>query len=86
MVEGKPWGENMNKLADWLQKGNENSKHFHGTRTWETQDIDMHILCRQCVFQDYHDKWKYRKKTQVNHVDTDEEHRSTTAEIIDFGK
>eukprot|EP00972_Heterocapsa_arctica_P021736 3197139-Heterocapsa_arctica.AAC.1 len=66
MVEdqGKPWGENMTKLADWLQKGNENSKHIHGTRTWKAQDIAMHILCKQWVLQEYHDKWKYRKKTQ----------------------
>eukprot|EP00972_Heterocapsa_arctica_P033580 4942472-Heterocapsa_arctica.AAC.1 len=88
MVEdqGKPWAENMTKLADWLQKGNENSKHIQATRTWKAQDIAMHILCKQWVIQKYHDKWKYCKKIQVNHIDTDEEHRRTTAEIIDFGK
>eukprot|EP00972_Heterocapsa_arctica_P021442 3156014-Heterocapsa_arctica.AAC.1 len=76
----------MTKLADWLQKGNENSKHFHGTRTWKTLEIAMLIRCKQCVIQEYHDKWKYCKKIQVNNIDTDEEHRSTTAEINDFGK
>eukprot|EP00972_Heterocapsa_arctica_P096177 14189476-Heterocapsa_arctica.AAC.1 len=35
--------------------------------------------------QEHHDnKWKYRNKALVNNIDTDEEHRSTPAEIIDF--
>eukprot|EP00972_Heterocapsa_arctica_P097382 14366465-Heterocapsa_arctica.AAC.1 len=34
MVEDqhKPWDENMNKLADWFQQGNENSQ-------WEKQQF-----------------------------------------------
>eukprot|EP00972_Heterocapsa_arctica_P067590 9976398-Heterocapsa_arctica.AAC.1 len=86
--QDKLWDENMNKLTDWLQRGNEKGHHFHKKGIWIEQERQApHILCKQCVMQEYQDKnRKYRNKSLVNHIDTDEEHRSTTAEIIDFEK